>query len=68
MEGGRLFVDDDGAYWKEGTTGNIVKVQFANWRWKGEPPPQDEILMPSRDELVASIMKRRDVRKSKKRI
>lgn len=58
MEGGRLFVKDDGAYWKMGTTGNIEEVQFAYWRWKGERPVHEEIPELSREEVVASIKRR----------
>src|ERR1700735_1169641 len=46
MEGGRLFVDDDGAYWKKGAVGSTEKVRFTYWRWKGERPVHEEIIAP----------------------
>jgi hypothetical protein len=38
IEGGRLFVDYEGAYWKYGFAGRIKKIRFVAWRWKGDPP------------------------------
>lgn len=35
---GRIFVTEDGAYWKEGAAFETRKVQFARWEWIGEPP------------------------------
>lgn len=40
MNGGRLFVDYEGAYWKSGSTGSIEKIRFVCWNWKGDPPEQ----------------------------
>lgn len=66
MSGGRLFVDN-GAYWKMGSTGNIEKVRFAEWRWKGDEPVREEVAERSREEIVASIMKVRAERKRTKK-
>ena len=62
MEGGRLFVNEDGAYWKQGSPGNIHKIQFVTWRWKGDPPIRKDI--PERtirtlSELRAFVAKNR---------
>jgi hypothetical protein len=38
IEGGRMFVNLEGAFWKKGPTGRIERVQFVRWRWKGDPP------------------------------
>lgn len=42
IEGGRLFVDYEGAYWKGGSVGSIEKVRFVVWLWKGDPPQLKE--------------------------
>jgi hypothetical protein len=33
-----MFVNVEGAFWKEGHVGRIERVQFVRWRWKGAPP------------------------------
>ena len=43
IEGGRMFVTRDGAFWKSGTVGNIERIQFVSWRWEGEPPERGDI-------------------------
>lgn len=38
VNGGRIFVTERGAYWKERRGSETVKMQFARWEWKGDPP------------------------------
>lgn len=57
MEGGRLFVNYEGAYWKRGSAGSIEKVLFVSWRWKGDPPRREETSQMSFEELLALTQK-----------
>jgi hypothetical protein len=59
MEGGRLFVNGEGAYWKQGTAGSTNKILFVSWCWRGDPPEKQKL--PSYKELLASSAKSRTV-------
>jgi hypothetical protein len=67
MEGGRLFVDYEGAYWKRGSTGSIEKIRFVSWSWKGDPPERAEIPRMSYKELLAIAANNRNARGSRKK-
>lgn len=52
MNGGRMFVTIDGAFWKRGPAGRIEKVQFVSWRWRGDSPEHREM---TNEEIIALL-------------
>jgi hypothetical protein len=66
MEGGRLFVDFEGAYWKRGSAGRIDKIRFVSWCWKGDPPEIEEIPQMSFKELLEHVARNRNAKSSRK--